>query len=832
MFLNFIGEEIDVAYYFDPEGAPEPGSCLKNGTRYFFNAPIDTQQYHWCNRTITELANRYESTGEDAYARRAALLLDRFAQNYKHYLIHRGRGRGYYVSTGGPCMVNGKRVGTPGEDLPYNWIDCRLLKCWISELNLKFVEAYSTIEKSPALDELNRELGVDVRRRIKQDLISEMCDFMLQVPWKYQMSNNLPTLSWIAQAGRALDEPRYVHYAYRYLNEIITNYGKDRGIAGYTFDLHNPEGNQCHYGMRSAFEKTFKSIESWSDPPGYVDEVDGKHLENLSFEKDFPLVRMSACVPDVYRLPNGDLNPIHDAMGHKGQGGDVGPLPESRCRLLPGFGQALLGDGRGTEQVQVQLHYSTDNANHCHQDCLSLVWYAHGRMMSGDIGYQRNKLRSWASGTLSHNTVVVDRDNQTGGDTFGNLLYYVPDLPGVSMIQVDSPRAYEAKGATLYRRTVILNTVDIRKPYFIDIFEVRGGKQHDYSIHGSLLGDMTGSTSLSMRPMLDERPLLDAGEVWREPKGMGGFNHYGLFKNVKQAAAMKDFYVDFAYTDATDIGTRIHMLRDERIKVFLAQTPGLRKAGHYKDDLVYKWQMPHLLARIDSTAGNPSVFVAVYDLYSGGPKISEVKRLGQDRDMVALKVSMDGRSDTLLYSFGDSRAMKIGGIETDGKLAMVVEKDNKAKGYLVSGTYLRGGQIRLSSPQPEYSGVLAGASRKLDGADSDAFDTLVDLPTGTELRGKWLVVIHGRITSRYGHSVQVDAQGIDGIYGQVTHAYEIDHVEERGNTTRIHLTHDHGLRIEGDRATEVFSMWRTFEGQERFVVYTNAATVVRSPNSQ
>ena len=197
--------------------------------------------------------------------------------------------------------------------------------------------------------------------------------------------------------------------------------------------------------------------------------------------------------------------------------------------------------------------------------------------------------------------------------------------------------------------------------------------------------------------------------------------------------------------------------------------------------------------------------------------------------MIGLKVSTDDRNDTLLYAFGEPRAMTCAGIETDGKLALVVEEDSKAKGYLVSGTYLRGDQICLSSPQPEYSGVLLGASRKLDGANSDTFDTRADLPTGTVLRGKWLIVTHGRISSRYGRPMKSDAHGVEGIYGKVTHAYEIDRVEKIGDLTRIHLTHDHGLRIKGDRATEIFSMWRTFEGQERFVVYTNATTVVRPP---
>ena len=40
----------------------------------------------------------------------------------------------------------------------------------------------------------------------------------------------------------------------------------------------------------------------------------------------------------------------------------------------------------------------------------------------------------------------------------------------------------------------------------------------------------------------------------------------------------------------------------------------------------------------------------------------------------------------------------------------------------------------------------------------------------------------------------------------------------------IHLARDHGLRIEGGKATEVFSMWRTYDGGERFVIRTHAGT--------
>lgn len=808
VFLNFIGEKVAVPYHLGPKPKSNP-SGRPHPERYFLNAPIDNKRYGWLSgRVIPDLVRAYKATGKQAYARRAALVLDGFARNYKHYLVHRGRGRCYYVSTGGPCMVDGKKKGTVGVDLPYSWIDTRLVKCWISELNLKFVDAYEAIKDSPALDKLSAEMGVDVRRRISRDLLGRMCDFMLLVPWKWQMSNNLPTLGWIARAGRVIGRPEYVHVGHRYLREIITDYGREYGRAGYAYDLHNPEGNQCHYGMRQAFYGTFKFLEGYSDPPGYKGKTDGLHLENVSLEKDFPLLDAAAHTADAYRFPDGSINPIHDTVGHKGQGGDLGPLKESRCRLLPGFGQAVLGDGDGDEQVQVQLHFSTDNANHTHADCMSLVWWAHGREMSGDIGYQRNKLRAWASGTLSHNTVVVDRANQTGGDTSGNLLLFEPNLPGLTAIQVDGRRAYDKIGVKRYRRTIVLNTRNPAAPYFVDVFEVEGGRRHDYAIHGSVLDNTVGASSLPLKAMPAERPLLEGGEKWKEPKGMGPFNLYGLFRNVKAAAATRDFHIDFTCNDAPAVGTRIHMLRDPSVQVFLAETPALRKAGHYKDDRVYDSKMPHLLVRRSRAEGEmKSIFVAVYDVFQGGPKITSVKRLPAGENALALRIASGSTVDTLLVALDGPKAMSAGGVRMNGRLGLVSETGAKADAYLVGGTVLEKGSVKLAATAASYRGSIAAATRARDGDPTNSFVTDAELPVGTALRGSWMIVAHGG--------------------GQVTNGYEIDSVERSGGKTRIHLARDHGLRITADGAKEIFSQWRTFKGEETFAIHTRAATVAR-----
>ena len=97
VFLNFIGEEVAVPCHLGPKPKSNP-SGQPHPERYFLNAPIDNKRYGWLSgRVITDLVRAYKATGKQAYARRAALVLDGFARNYKHYLVHRGRGRCYYA---------------------------------------------------------------------------------------------------------------------------------------------------------------------------------------------------------------------------------------------------------------------------------------------------------------------------------------------------------------------------------------------------------------------------------------------------------------------------------------------------------------------------------------------------------------------------------------------------------------------------------------------------------------------------------------------------------------------------------------------------------------
>ncbi|PHR97260.1 MAG: hypothetical protein COA78_27800 [Blastopirellula sp.] len=784
VYLNYNGQKIERAYW---EGPKAKGDLRGNPNpeRYFFEGAVDKKKFDWLKGQLIKLTEVYRDTGNEQVARRIIVILARFAEVYPHYLLSEGRGiNNYYISTGGPWMFNGKKK--EGSRHPYSWTAGRLWGPWLGEIKAPFLDAWGAVRETSVVDKLSKERGHDVRELIDRDLVREMIEFVMDMPWEAQMGNNLAGyFSLMARAGKIIGEPEYVHTAYRYMKDLIPTYGKtEDGGSGFTFDLHHGEGNQGHFGVMVRGYSILQSLEGYSDPEGYVGKRDGLHLDNFSAEKDLPLFARMVDAPFAYQLPNGSLTPLNDTMGWMGEG-RIGvemiasPLEASYPRLLPGLGHAVLGAGQGTQQVQVHLEFSEQGANHPHMDCLGITWFANGREASGDIGYQRNKLRAWSAHALSHNTVVVDQsDQQRHRDAFGNVQFYVDSLPGLAAIQVDAPDAYADGRLTRYRRTLVHVTTDPKHPYFIDVFEVHGGNQHDYAIHGNLEGRDAGACSIELEKIGEERPLLPKGENWKEPNGMGSFNVYGLFQNVATAKIQPSAFVDFK--DKQDgAGTRIHLPMSDG-QLFLGETPGLRNAGHYNDDAVYDDWMPHFIVRRKGKSGLKSTFVAVYDIHSGTPGISSVKQIDTGPDTVVLAIQAGGRTDAFVLQLEERRNIEIGPLKTDARLALAQDLNGKPLLRMIEGTTLVASGEQISAP-------LAMVSRPVTSMGEQSFE--VDLGASqSESLARWAVLLH------------------DAAEGS-THAYPISSRSD----TEVLLRLSHGLKMTAGQTEEVFSPWRIFD---------------------
>ena len=352
--------------------------------------------------------------------------------------------------------------------------------------------------------------------------------------------------------------------------------------------------------------------------------------------------------------------------------------------ILPGYGHALLGAGDGDRQVQAHLHYSPfKEVIHTHPDGLSLMLWAFGAELYTDIGYNRSKYRPWASTTLSHNTVVVDRNKQNGESTKGRLLAYEHDPRGWSFVQVEDANAY-GPPVTRYRRSLLLNTRDLEAPYLVDVFEVRGGRMHDYALHGPTVFDSTAAVDLPLSPLPGERPLLTPDEA---AVAFDLSKHpYGLFSNVRAGMPKENFAVTFGlvdpyklpaytpnarwpagtsfhyavdpqkYADRGAIGVQSHFVGltekpGERWQVLLGETPSLLRGGLTGSPLTEKLRRPSLLLRHEGNAPLSSVYVVVHEPYYQAPKITAARRLKTaEPNAVAIEIETGDRVDTVLLA--------------------------------------------------------------------------------------------------------------------------------------------------------------------------------------
>ncbi|MBI3911110.1 MAG: heparinase II/III family protein [Armatimonadetes bacterium] len=779
--VNALGEQVTYRYYFDPH----------SGRDFWFEAHADYLRRAWFVNQCLALAQAYHLTRKPEYARRAALILDRFAQAYPHMA----------VLSQWPYQRRAVVKPTP----PYPYAGGKWGRWMPDEVPGSLPEAYDLIYESDALDNLSQQQGVDVRQRIENDFFRATVEYVFtfgREPTGIHLGNMAPFYTRnIIHIGRVIGEPEYVHWGHRWVGQIL----RDR----FFYDGMWCESPSYHYQTIDGVRRVVAALKGYSDSPGYQSAADGLHLESLDLEKQMPFIQKARRAPDLIAYPDGRICPVHDSW----PASRPSPVREqSVSSLLPGFGHASLGRGRGANQLLAQLHFSGSYGHH-HVDNLHFSLFAKGSELLSDIGYTHTKLRRWAVSTAGHNTVAIDRQNQSTKDADGDLLTFVPDLGGLSLVEARGERAYPGR-AQVYRRELLMIPVSDADAYIVDIFRVQGGQIHDWLLHGSADAEMTAACSLPLTPR--EGTLLEPGEKWVEPIGeSSGFPPYGVIRQVRQGRTEDDFSVTFRYADArppsgapADAGVRTYLLGGAATEVFLARSPRVRPAEG-DDRKVYDYWMPQLVARRRGTAPLGNVFAAVHEPFRPQPFIREIRRLPLDPASafaVALEVRHGDFTDTILSTLDEppypERRLP-GGIVVSGRLAVVRERAGRVvAAWLVDGTRVAKGDFALTLEAPRYEGVLESATRRADGADADTFVTSALLPDGDALAGQWLIVTHGN---------------------GYTHGYEIRRVERREGKSILILQDDHGLRLTGEQTEECYFPRRKIQGPNRFFIAGTAA---------
>ncbi len=339
--------------------------------------------------------------------------------------------------------------------------------------------------------------------------------------------------------------------------------------------------------------------------------------------------------------------------------------------LLGQKGIGILRSGREADAQAVLLRFGP-SLNHGDLDDLGLIYYARGWQMTYEIGYGLGSTHTqvgWASQTVSHALVTVNEASQRGGS--GGSAYLFADLPSLELMAADSPLSYSSQGVTQYHRTVALVGAG-KDQYLVDLFRVRGGKQHDYGvgvqsrevkIGGLTLGPEEEGSLAGRNPAWGER-IGDDGDIdgfpnkpyWNPPPKNG----YGFFYDARRGTAQAPFQVDFGFGEQKAARLRLHTLPEGQTEILLAKAPGLyprhRKATY-------------LIARRKSTGRETdlaSAFATVMEPWapaadsaeSAGPRpiLSLAARIpvaadGSDLTPIGVHVVRDGR-DEYLFSAG------------------------------------------------------------------------------------------------------------------------------------------------------------------------------------
>lgn len=332
--------------------------------------------------------------------------------------------------------------------------------------------AYTMSRESGVLADLSKERGVDVELRIRHDLLKNAGEQVFANPESY---TNMSPIAWrsLVTLGKVIDEPRYVHDVVRRLKKFVD--------LQFFYDGSWYVGAPS-YGAQtvSGLEQVLAELRGYSDPVGFTDPVDGKRLENLDLEKEFPTLRQARSALQKLKLPNGREVPINDTWAPASQRNssrrrDLGASAiHSNSYLLPAMGHACMNFGNDQQATQFHLSWS-GGYGHQHADGLNLILFAHEKEMLSDLGYTHTAYRPWATSTVAHNTVVIDGLSQAMGSrqspSDGSLRFADFLDKRVKVVSADAKRVYPGTAMlhAIDRGEIVVRQVGLTLPVAGDV---------------------------------------------------------------------------------------------------------------------------------------------------------------------------------------------------------------------------------------------------------------------------------------------------------------------------------------------------------------------------
>jgi len=398
---------------------------------------------------------------------------------------------------------------------------------------------------------------------------------------------------------------------------------------------------------------------------------------------------------------------------------DFARKPEPRVGLdsvlFPGYGLANLQSGALDNRTATSLAYGA-NPNHNHWDQLNMVLFAEGNCLLTDLGYpdqmehSNGRLFGYHANTIAHNTVTVDASMQ--GRNPGSIHAFARNR-FAQVADVSCEGAYEGK-VSLYRRVNMLVEAAPDRSYLFDVFHVRGGKQHDYALHGTQadffceppLGPVQESGTLA-GPDVPYGYFYDDEELRDKPAGSVSYVGYRgsgfqFLTNVQRGPLNGYAFCDWKLTEPLagqsdrpwkDIALRAHLIGSN--ETIISCDGPLQQYNHLPKSF-------KCLIRRRIGDSLESRFTTVLEPYKGKPwivKVSPVEIAPDDGRATAARVELaDGASHYVFHSIDPEQSYTLDGkLVIRGQVAcLAIDAGGKpVRAMLLNGTILRYGDYAV-----------------------------------------------------------------------------------------------------------------------------------------
>ena len=679
-----------------------------DGTKrvYLLGEYMDPLRTQVLARAAAHMAQLYALTSDTAYAVRGAAILTDFALAVRHW----------------PKIARGVYSGLAGADRVRPVSDMRVYAgLWydkyhsgIGGLPVDLARAYDLLQSAPVWEELDRRVdGGDARALVEKDLFLYTAVDEIRYDIRYPepksaLSNYIPyQIAGLLAIGRAAGLPELVHYGYWKAQQLA----RKTLMADGMFPESPSYARQHVYGMA----RVARMAEGTTDPPGFVSTIDRQRFDGLDMLRDLPELQRAVAVLETLTYPDGSNMMVHDTYGSLLSRGF--PAPEqTRPRLYPSFGHAVLGRGTlgdGTA-VQAHLHYS-GNWGHDHLDMLNLSLWAYRDELVSDIGYAHT-YRMFANNTSSHNLVVVDRRYQERQlSSPGALVGWHPLRGYPQVVEVSAPEAYPQ--CSTYRRVLFLVPVGDGDNLVVDIFDVTGGSTHEWMGQGSCMVEGTLSLSVPTSPYAesyaaDGKPFTPPAhsEYLRQRRGRGlnawwlepGEDDpwYGVFRDVRKGRVDGTLTALFGYEPEDYPELRLRLLSPSEADVYACTVPSLRRTWSAAlrrevHEQVEQYRMPKLVVRRDGPAPLSSRFTALWEPMRGQEIVASVRDLapgttGPAAMEIRTPPAFGGKSIRVLYSPDPAVRLSLDdGTEFEGRYAVLVKNGQETRIACYDATWLK-----------------------------------------------------------------------------------------------------------------------------------------------